>query len=129
MPDILEPYMSNSNPTLEHHGILGMHWGHRKQVVTSGRTRSSKSTKSLSSTKKTSSYTTGLKKGHAVVKAVLTFVGAGMLSSAVATPMFKSGHNIMGIIVAGAGMSAQMDAINTGFREYRKANREALSAK
>ena len=30
MPDILEPYMSNSNPTLEHHGILGMRWGHRK---------------------------------------------------------------------------------------------------
>ena len=30
MSDILEPYMSNSNPTLEHHGILGMHWGHRK---------------------------------------------------------------------------------------------------
>ena len=30
MSDILEPYMSNSNPTLEHHGILGMRWGHRK---------------------------------------------------------------------------------------------------
>ena len=30
MSDILEPYMSNSNPTLEHHGVLGMHWGHRK---------------------------------------------------------------------------------------------------
>jgi hypothetical protein len=35
MPDILEPYMSNSNPTLEHHGILGMHWGHRKQEISS----------------------------------------------------------------------------------------------
>ena len=30
MSDVLEPYMSNSNPTLEHHGILGMRWGHRK---------------------------------------------------------------------------------------------------
>lgn len=60
---------------------------------------------------------------------MLTFAEAGMLSYAVATPMFKRGHNIMGIIVAGAGMRVQMDAINTGFREYRKANREALSAK
>lgn len=129
MSDILEPYMSNSNPTLEHHGILGMHWGHRKQVFTSGRTRNSKSVTKSSSGTKNSSYTTWLKKGHAVAKAVLTFAGAGYLTSAVATPMFKRGHNIMGIIVAGAGMSAQMDAINTGFREYRKANREALSAK
>ena len=35
MPDILEPYMSNSNPTLEHHGILGMRWGHRKDKMSS----------------------------------------------------------------------------------------------
>ena len=35
MSDILEPYMSNSNPTLEHHGILGMHWGHRKDKTSS----------------------------------------------------------------------------------------------
>ena len=35
MSDVLEPYMSNSNPTLEHHGILGMHWGHRKDETSS----------------------------------------------------------------------------------------------
>ena len=35
MSDILEPYMSNSNPTLEHHGVLGMHWGHRKDKTSS----------------------------------------------------------------------------------------------
>ena len=128
MPDILEPYMSNSNPTLEHHGILGMHWGHRKQIFSSGNTRGRKSA-SNKSTSGNNSYSTRIKKGHAVAKAVLTFAEAGMLSSAVATPMFKRGHNIMGIIVAGAGMRVQMDAINTGFREYRKANREALSAK
>ena len=35
MSDVLEPYMSNSNPTLEHHGILGMRWGHRKDETSS----------------------------------------------------------------------------------------------
>ena len=35
MSDILEPYMSNSNPTLAHHGVLGMRWGHRKDKMSS----------------------------------------------------------------------------------------------
>ena len=43
MPDILEPYMSNSNPTLEHHGILGMRWGHRKQEISSKKKNTKKS--------------------------------------------------------------------------------------
>ena len=43
MSDILEPYMSNSNPTLEHHGILGMHWGrHLKKAYVDSYISSSK---------------------------------------------------------------------------------------
>ena len=43
MSDILEPYMSNSNPTLEHHGVLGMKWGqHLKKAYVDSYVSSSK---------------------------------------------------------------------------------------
>ena len=43
MSDILEPYMSNSNPTLEHHGVLGMKWGqHLKKAYVDSYISSSK---------------------------------------------------------------------------------------
>ena len=43
MSDILEPYMSNSNPTLTHHGVLGMKWGkHLKKAYVDSYVSSSK---------------------------------------------------------------------------------------
>ena len=43
MSDILEPYMSNSNPTLAHHGVLGMKWGqHLKKAYVDSYISSSK---------------------------------------------------------------------------------------
>ena len=105
MSDILEPYMSNSNPTLEHHGILGMHWGYRKDKTSS----ISKSKKKNYPSKKyyKSSYKSSSEKNKAIIgHAAATILGTVALESIENTAFHalgNYGHYKAAVIVAEAG--------------------------
>ena len=101
MSDVLEPYMSNSNPTLEHHGILGMHWGHRKDKKSSV----SKSKKKNYPSKKY--YTSSSEKNRAIIgHAAATILGTVALQSVENTAFHalgNYGHYKAAVVVAEAG--------------------------
>ena len=101
MSDILEPYMSNSNPTLEHHGILGMHWGYRKDKTSS----ISKSKKKNYPSKKY--YKSSSEKNKAIIgHAAATILGTVALESIENTAFHalgNYGHYKAAVVVAEAG--------------------------
>ena len=101
MSDILEPYMSNSNPTLEHHGILGMHWGYRKDKTSS----ISKSKKKNYPSKKY--YKSSSEKNKAIIgHAAATILGTVALESIENTAFHalgNYGHYKAAVIVAEFG--------------------------
>ena len=101
MSDILEPYMSNSNPTLEHHGILGMHWGYRKDKASS----ISKSKKKKHPSKKY--YKSSSEKDKAIIgHAAATILGTVALESIENTAFHalgNYGHYKAAVIVAEVG--------------------------
>ena len=105
MSDILEPYMSNSNPTLEHHGILGMHWGYRKDKTSS----ISKSKKKNYPSKKyyKSSYKSSSEKNKAIIgHAAATILGTVALESIENTAFHalgNYGHYKAAVVVAEVG--------------------------
>ena len=101
MSDILEPYMSNSNPTLAHHGVLGMHWGHRKDKTSS----ISKSKKNNYPSKKY--YKSSSEKDKAIIgHAAATILGTVALESIENTAFHalgNYGHYKAAVIVAEVG--------------------------